>query len=337
MQSMKDNQVWVLLKLPPNGRTVRSKWLFKKKTDMDGKVHNFKASLVAKGYTQTYDVDYRETFSPVVDIRAIRILLAIAAFYDYEIWQMDVKIAFLNGYLSEDVYMVQPEGVVDPKHPNRVCKLQHSIYGLKQASRSWNKRFDVEIKKFAFNQNLDKPYVYLKACGSNVAFLILYVDDTLLMGNNVTMLKEVKSWLYKILKKFRMENSKKGYTPMIEKPNYRKSQGAKTPSEARFQQNPSETYWIAVKTILKYLRNANDMVLVYREKLEAELKKSAKQSTTAMSSTEAEYIDAAEASIEAIWMRKFIDGLGNIVPSNKRPMKMICDNEPAIAIANEES
>ncbi|GKE19840.1 retrotransposon protein, putative, ty1-copia subclass [Tanacetum coccineum] len=85
MQSMKDNQVWVLVDLPSNGRTVMSKWLFKKKTDMDGNVHTFKAHLVAKGYTQTYDVDYEETFSPVANIRAIRILLAIVAFYDHEI------------------------------------------------------------------------------------------------------------------------------------------------------------------------------------------------------------------------------------------------------------
>ncbi|GKB71263.1 retrotransposon protein, putative, ty1-copia subclass [Tanacetum coccineum] len=140
MQSMKDDQVWFLVELPPNGQTAGSKWLFKKKTDIDDYLHTFKARLVAKGYTQTYSVNYGETFSPVADIRAIRILLAIAAFYDYEIWQMDIKIAFLNGHLSKDVYMVQPEGFVDPKHPNTVCKLQHSIYGLKQASRSWNKR-----------------------------------------------------------------------------------------------------------------------------------------------------------------------------------------------------
>ncbi|GJT46782.1 retrotransposon protein, putative, ty1-copia subclass [Tanacetum coccineum] len=105
------------------------------------------------------------------------------------------------------------------------------------------------------------------------------------------------------------------------------------------QQNPGEIHWTAVKTILKYLRNTKDMVLVYGEKPEAELKvsfvdwKSAKQSTTAMSSTEAEYIVAVETSMEAIWMRKFIDGLGDVVPSNKRPMEMLCDNEPAIAIA----
>ncbi|GKB12990.1 retrotransposon protein, putative, ty1-copia subclass [Tanacetum coccineum] len=186
---------------------------------------------------------------------------------------MDVKTAFLNGHLSEDVYMVQPEGFVDPKHPNKVCKLQCSIYGLKQASRSWNKSFDEEIKKIGFTQNPNESCVYLKASWSNVAFLVLYVNDILLMGSSVTMLKEVKSclckcfsmkdlgkaayilrikiicdkskrlialsqsaYLEKILKKFRMENSKKGYTPIMEKPDYRKSQGAKTPTEVKRMQ-----------------------------------------------------------------------------------------------------
>ncbi|GKF11686.1 retrotransposon protein, putative, ty1-copia subclass [Tanacetum coccineum] len=116
-----------------------------------------------------------------VDIRAIRILIAIVAFYDYEIWQMDVKTAFLHGHLSKEVYMVQPEDFVNPKFPNRVCKLQRSIYGLKQTSRQWNKRFDNEIKKFSFSQNRDEPCVYMKASGSYVTFLILYVDDILIM------------------------------------------------------------------------------------------------------------------------------------------------------------
>ncbi|GKD91003.1 retrotransposon protein, putative, ty1-copia subclass, partial [Tanacetum coccineum] len=123
MQSMKDNQIWHLVDLPPKCKTVGSKWIFKKKTDIDGILHTYKARLVAKGYTQLYGVDYEETFSPVADIRAIRILIAITSFYDYEIWQMDVKTAFLNGYLDEEIYMVQPEGFVDPKYPRKVCKL----------------------------------------------------------------------------------------------------------------------------------------------------------------------------------------------------------------------
>ncbi|GJW97371.1 retrotransposon protein, putative, ty1-copia subclass [Tanacetum coccineum] len=132
MQSMKDNQVWNLVDLPPNCKTVGSKWLFKKKTNMDRNIHTYKARLVAKGFTQTYEVDYDETFSPVADIKDIKILIEIAAYYDYDIWQMDVKTAFLNGHLNEDIYM----GFVNPKHPRRVCKLQRSIYGFKQASRS---------------------------------------------------------------------------------------------------------------------------------------------------------------------------------------------------------
>ncbi|GJT36881.1 retrotransposon protein, putative, ty1-copia subclass [Tanacetum coccineum] len=110
---------------------------------------------------------------------------------------MDVKTAFLNGYLNEDIYMVQPEGFVDPNHPRKVCKLQRSIYGLKQASRSCNKRFDEEIKTFGFAQNLDVPCVYQKASGSNVTFLIFYVDDIIIIGNHIPSLQCVKSYLEK--------------------------------------------------------------------------------------------------------------------------------------------
>ncbi|GJR00330.1 retrotransposon protein, putative, ty1-copia subclass [Tanacetum coccineum] len=270
MQSMKDNQVWILVNLPPNCKIVGSKWLFKKKTDMDGNIHTYKAHLVEKSFTQTYGVDYEETFLLVADIKAIRILIAIAAYYDYEIWQMDVKTAFLNGRLNKYVYMVQPEGFVNPKHPGRVCKLQRSIYRLKQAFRSWNKRFDEEIKKYGFTQNPDESCVYKRASGSIIVFLILYVDDILLMGNNIPMLQDVKSWLGKcfsmkdlgeaayilgikiyrdrsrrliglsqnayidkILKRFKMDTSKRGTIPMQPNVDLRKSQGPSTPAEVK--------------------------------------------------------------------------------------------------------
>ena len=133
---MYDNQVWTLIDPPEGIKTIGCKWVFKKKTDMDGKVHTYKARLVAKGFKQTHGIDYDETFSPVAMLKSIRILIFIAAYHDYEIWQMDVKTAFLNGNLLEDVYMTQPEGFVQPKNSGKVCKLQRSIYGLKQASRS---------------------------------------------------------------------------------------------------------------------------------------------------------------------------------------------------------
>ncbi|GJV10697.1 retrotransposon protein, putative, ty1-copia subclass [Tanacetum coccineum] len=407
MQSMKDNEVWILVELPPNGKTVGSKWLFKKKTDMDGAVHTYKARLVAKGYTQTPGIDYEETFSPVADIRAIRILIAIVAYYDYEIWQMDVQTAFLNGYLNEEVYMEQPEGFVNQKYPNRVCKLKCSIYGLKQASRQWNKRFDDEIKKFGFSQNADEPCVYLKASGSNVTFLILYVDDILIMGNSIPVLLDVKShlgrcfamkdlgeaayilgikiyrdrsrWLIglcqsayieKILKRFHMENSKRGSIPIQEKLRLSKSQGASTPAElqrmqnvpyasavgsimyavrctrpdvafaqnitSRFQQNPELR--VSCYTDAGYLTKADDLKsqtgYVFVLNGGAVDWKSAKQSIFATSSAEAEYIAAFDASKEAVWVRKFISGLG-VVPTIEKPINMYCDNTGAIAIANE--
>ena len=115
--------------------------------------------LVAKGYTQKEGVDYEETFSPVAMLKSIRILLAIAAYFDYEIWQMDVKTAFLNGYLDETIYMDQPEGYIVEGQQQKVCKLQRSIYGLKQASRSWNIRFDEAIKSYGFALEKEDKWV----------------------------------------------------------------------------------------------------------------------------------------------------------------------------------
>ncbi|GJW88985.1 retrotransposon protein, putative, ty1-copia subclass [Tanacetum coccineum] len=404
MKSMYDNKVWRLVVLPLNAKVVKSKWIYKKKTDMDGKVHIYKARLVAKGCTQTYGVDYEETFSSVADIRAIRILVAIAAFYDYEIWQIDVKTAFLNGFLEEEIYMEQPEGFIDPNHPRKVCKSQRSIYGLKQASRSWNKRFDEEIKKFGFYQNLDEPCVYQKASGSNVIFLILYVDDIILMGNHIPSLQEVKTYLGKyfsmkdleeavfilgikiyrdrsrrliglsqnayldkILKRYRMDNSKRGSIPMQVDLHLSKSQCATTSVEMQrmqnvsyasavrsimydvrctrpdvafaqnitscFQQNSGEAHWTVVKNILKYLRNTKDTFLVYGGNPEAELR----VNCYCDAGFETDRDDTKSQTVYVFVLNGgavFIDKLG-VVPSNDYPIKMNCDNSAAIIMAKE--
>ena len=112
MESLYSNQVWYLVEAPNGVKPIGCKWVYKRKRGIDGKVETFKARLVVKDYTQKEGFDYVETFSPVAMIKSIRILLAIAAHMDYEIWQMDVKIAFLNGSLDKTIYMVQPEGFI---------------------------------------------------------------------------------------------------------------------------------------------------------------------------------------------------------------------------------
>ncbi|KAJ9542291.1 hypothetical protein OSB04_028797 [Centaurea solstitialis] len=412
MQSMYDNQVWELTDLPQHCRAIGHKWVFKKKTDMDGNVHTFKARLVAKGFTQTHGIDYDETFSPVAMLKSIRILMAISAYFNYEIWQMDVKTAFLNGKLTEDFYMEQPEGFEDPKNPNMVCKLLKSIYGLKQASRSWNLHFDERIKEFGFAKSEFEPCVYTKFSGSIVTFSVLYVDDILLIGNDIPTLQSVKSWLSrclqmkdlgeaayilgikiyrnrskrliglsqstyidKILKKFRMDESKKRFIPMQHGIVLSKTQCPVSSQDqdkmksvpyasaigsimyamlctrpdvaysvsvtSRYQQNPGEPHWVAVKNILKYLRRTKDMFLVFGGS-EDEISvtggaiswKSSKQDTIADSTTEAEYIAAPDAAKEAIWLRNFLSDL-RVVASVSRQIDIFCDNSGAVAQAKE--
>ena len=127
LDSMYSNQVWDLVMAANGIKPVCCKWVYKRKRGIDGKVETFKARLVAKGYTQKEGIDYEETFSPVAMLKSIKILLSIAAHYDYEIWQMNVKIAFLNDNLEEEIYMMQPEGFIAKNQKHMVCKLKRSI------------------------------------------------------------------------------------------------------------------------------------------------------------------------------------------------------------------
>ena len=143
-------------------KPIGCKLIYKRKRGTNGRMETFKERLVAKGYTQKKCIDYEETFSPMAMLKFIRILLSIAAHLDYDIWQMDVKMTFLNGHLEKSIYMIQYEGFIAKGQEHRVCKLQKSIYGLKQSSRSWNIRFDQAVKSFGFKQSIDEPCVYSK-------------------------------------------------------------------------------------------------------------------------------------------------------------------------------
>ena len=147
---MAANKVWELVALPKGHKAVGSKWVFKTKRDSLGQIERHKARLVAKGFNQKEGIDYNETFSPISKKDSLRIILALVAHYDLELHQKDVKTAFLNGSLEEEVYMSQSEGFVEDGKEVLVCLLKKSIYGLKQASRQWYIKFHDTITAFGF-------------------------------------------------------------------------------------------------------------------------------------------------------------------------------------------
>ena len=195
LNSMANNQVWDLVELPEGFRTVGCKWVYKTKTDASGNIERYKARLVAKGFLQKEGIDYHDTFSPVSKKDSLRIIMALVAHFDLELHQMDVKTAFLNGELEEEVYMTQPEGFISEKGNNLVCKLKKSIYGLKQASRQWYMKFHNIITSFGFEENIVDQCIYIKVSGSKFMFLVLYVDDILLASNNLGLIRETKRFL----------------------------------------------------------------------------------------------------------------------------------------------
>ena len=144
--------------------------VFKTKRDSIGNIERYKARLVAKGFTQEDGIDYKETFSPVSKKDSLRIIMALVAHYDLELHQMDVKIAFLNGNLEEEIYMDQPEGFSVKGKEHMVCKLKKSIYGLKQASRQWYLKFNDTITSFGFQENTVDRCIYMKVTWEQVYF-----------------------------------------------------------------------------------------------------------------------------------------------------------------------
>ncbi len=194
LNSTKNNNVWELVTLPNNRKPIGCKWIFKRKLNAAGLVEKYKTRLVANGFTQREGVDFVETFSPVAKFTSIRIISALMAYYDLEL-QMDVKTAFLISYLEEEIYMLQTEGFGEKGNENKVCKLNRSIYGLKQASRRWYILFDNAITSYGFSITEDDHCIYTKVNGGNFVLLSLYVDYILIASNDKVTLMEVKAWL----------------------------------------------------------------------------------------------------------------------------------------------
>ena len=188
--SLMKNDAWSLVKLPKDRSAVGCRWVFKVKYNADGSVERHKARLVAKGYSQEEGVDYEETYSPVARYTSIRTVLAIANYLDLELHQMDVQTAFLNAELQEEIYMVQPDGYVEQGKEDLVCKLNKSLYGLKQSSRCWFKTMDSFLKESGYEQCKSDSCLYVRRVGDDMVIIALYVDDILIASNNKMLRKE---------------------------------------------------------------------------------------------------------------------------------------------------
>ncbi|CAH9132817.1 unnamed protein product [Cuscuta epithymum] len=178
------NQVWELVPRPKHQNVIGTKWVFKNKADEEGNIVRNKARLVAKGYCQEEDIDFDETFAPVARLEAIRIFLAYAAYNDIKVYQMDVKSAFLNGELEEEVYVEQPPGFVIPTQSSCVYKLRKALYGLKQAPRAWYDTLSLFLVNHGFTKGKVDKTLFQISVANHILLVQIYVDD-IIFGSTI--------------------------------------------------------------------------------------------------------------------------------------------------------
>ena len=265
------NETWELVDRPQDKDTIGVKWVYKTKLNADGSIQKHKARLVAKGYSQQYGVDYNETFAPVARLDTIRALIALAAQKKWKIFQLDVKSAFLNGYLEEEIYVEQPQGFVAQGQEDKVLRLKKALYGLKQAPRAWYSRIDSYFTEQGFRRSKREPTLYIKTQGTNDTLIVsLYVDDLIYTSNNEKMIKKFKEDMMKnfemtdlglmhyflgieitqkedgifisqkkytetLLKKFKMEGCKTVSTPLDNNKALKKEDGSPKADESKFR------------------------------------------------------------------------------------------------------
>ncbi|GJX68137.1 retrovirus-related pol polyprotein from transposon TNT 1-94 [Tanacetum coccineum] len=370
-------EVWELVPCPDNVFLIKLKWIYKVKTDEFGGVLKNKARLVAQGFRQEEGIDFEESFAPVARIEAIRIFVANAAHKNMTIYQMDVKTAFLNGELKEEVYVSQPEGFVDQDNPSHVYKLKKALYGLKQAPRAWYDMLSSFLISQQFSKGAVDPTLFTRHAGNDI-LLISQSPRGIFINQS--------KYAYEIVKKYGLHSTDSVDTPMIENKKldedlqgkqvdatlYRGMIGslmyltASRPDLnyvvclcARYQAKPTEKHLQAVKRIFRYLNGTINMGLWYSKDTDMSLTayadadhagcqdtrrstsgsaqflgdklvswSSKKQKSTAISSTEAEYIALSGCCSQILWMRSQLTDYG--FQFNKIPL--YCDNKSAIAL-----
>uniref|UniRef100_A0A5S6QJX2 Reverse transcriptase Ty1/copia-type domain-containing protein n=1 Tax=Trichuris muris TaxID=70415 RepID=A0A5S6QJX2_TRIMR len=183
--SLERHKVWEIADLPPGKRTISAKWVFKAKRDDQGNIHTYKARLVARGFSQIQGRDYDKTFAPVVRHETVRILFAVVAMKNMHVRHVDVKTAYLNGKLDEELFLEPPPGFSQPTTGGKVLRLRRSLYGLKQSARVWNQVATDALQKLGFRPNRADPCLFSRSEKNNtMSYVLLYVDDLLIAGSS---------------------------------------------------------------------------------------------------------------------------------------------------------
>ncbi|CAL8097233.1 unnamed protein product [Prunus armeniaca] len=184
------NDVWYLVPRPKDSNVIGTKWIFRNKTDEKGQIMRNKTRLVAQGYSQIEGLDFDETFAPVARLESVRLLLSIACYLQFKLYQMDVKSAFLNGVLQKEVYVEQPAGFQDPIHPNHVYRLKKALYGLKQAPRAWYDRLSTHLLQKGYTRGSIDKTLFVKRTKQDLMVAQVYVDDIVFGSTSDILVKE---------------------------------------------------------------------------------------------------------------------------------------------------
>jgi transposase InsO family protein len=200
LEALEKNKTWDLVSYPNGKKVVNCKWVYAVKQNPDGKVERYKARLVAKGYSQTYGIDYDETFAPVAKMSTVRTIISCAVNFDWPLHQLDVKNAFLHGDLQEEVYMEIPPGFATLQTKGKVLRLKKSLYGLKQSPRAWFDRFRRAMCAMGYKQCNGDHTVFYHHSGDHITILAVYVDDMIITGNDCSEITRLKQNQAKNLK-----------------------------------------------------------------------------------------------------------------------------------------
>uniref|UniRef100_A0A2N9IQ04 Integrase catalytic domain-containing protein n=1 Tax=Fagus sylvatica TaxID=28930 RepID=A0A2N9IQ04_FAGSY len=345
---------WDLVDLSAGKFAIGCKWVYKIKTRSDGTVDRYKARLVAKGFTQEYGIDYEETFSPVACLSSVRTLIAVSASQHWPLFQMDVKSAFLNGELTEEVYMQLLPGFSQPPgFSHKVCRLCRALYGLKQAPRAWFAKFSSTISQHGFSASSYDSTLFFRRSDHGITLLLLYVDDMIITGDDVQGIQDLKRFLAKytsdLISQAGITDSKIVDTPIEYNNRLNTHDGEPLPDAILYRQlvgslvyltvtRPDISYAVHIaysdadwagdptdrRSTTGYCFLLDDSLIFWRSK---------KQFVVARSSIEVEYRALADTTAELLWLRWLLQDLG-IDCSTAVPIH--CDNRSAIQIAHND-